>query len=448
MSNEQLNFGGVGFADPEFRENPYETVNTPTGQWRLIRRGLETSMDGFDFDQAEHDLAANDRTVVMERVAPREYDDDPATEPLDLAAISIYGSGKHAVRESVELDEPTTQFRVQPTRPGGRHRLEDRVMERSAPPVEALPTPQLTRRRRAITAFLTAAGITAGMLTGNAAGSYDPAPRVEVTHSYDKYDNSPYTPADFGKMAPNRRETVLQPAQAPVVPHVTPKVKSPGATERGIQPPVAKEEVEAKAPQPQAAPAEASAVPAAPPAEAGVAAPQVAPAPPEAPAKPKAAICNTNNKEAFDFLVSQGLTPNGAMAVMGNVWSEGGRDKSGNLVLNRKQGAGIQTQPGPVANVGFGPFQYTSPDRQQKLREYAAAQPAPHNNVASLRAQFGFAVTEMKRMPELWRQLTTPGAGSVRTLISSFLRIFERPKHDNSGVRADVAERDIALMDC
>jgi hypothetical protein len=137
-----------------------------------------------------------------------------------------------------------------------------------------------------------------------------------------------------------------------------------------------------------------------------------------APRPPRATdtdVCNPGMEYAYAKLTGSTintatgpvhLSPEAAAAVLGNVMVESPRAVPNQVEHSGKGGDDLADKP--VPHKGYGLMQWTTKSRQDALVAYAKAHGQP---VDSLDAQLGFALEELKTLPEyaeVWRALTNP----------------------------------------
>ena len=144
-------------------------------------------------------------------------------------------------------------------------------------------------------------------------------------------------------------------------------------------------------------------------------------------------------------LVEAGMSPEGACAMMGNMWAESGL-KSNNVQDNCPIGdrdytynveQGIMTRWQFMSDrYGYGLCQWTYPTRKRALLTFARAEGA---SIGSLMMQTDFCIKEMKEgYAGLWAYLC--GAPELFTAVSRICREYERPAVNNISERLKYAE--------
>lgn len=153
------------------------------------------------------------------------------------------------------------------------------------------------------------------------------------------------------------------------------------------------------------------------------------------------------SKAIYDALVSGGLSPVGACAVMGNM------DAESNLISYRLQGdmqSGFQQSKQYTENVdsgaigseqfakdqkGYGLCQWTYHSRKRELLAFAKEKGV---SVGDEAMQCAFCIIELKRdYSDLYKALC--GYGDMRDLVTRFCTKFERPAVNNIKPRLDAA---------
>lgn len=142
-------------------------------------------------------------------------------------------------------------------------------------------------------------------------------------------------------------------------------------------------------------------------------------------------LTGDNTKDAFDILITKGLEPYQSAGVVGNLlWESGGR-------LDPKIVEGGSRSDTIVAGKGYGIAQWTSPDRQQGLKDLAKKE---RKGVGDLGVQLDF----------LWQELNTGYKGALKSLKASkdveaatkaFMDDFEKPGKPHLDKRIDLAIR-------
>jgi hypothetical protein len=131
-------------------------------------------------------------------------------------------------------------------------------------------------------------------------------------------------------------------------------------------------------------------------------------------------IGSENSEIAFNYFRQQGLTPEQAAGIVGNLYAESG------VMPNRKQGSGMQTINSVdkiVSNVGFGIAQWTTSGRQQAWISFAESN---GEDALSLQLQLKFLMHELETNSSLgYEELLQAGSLIQATWI--FLAYFERP---------------------
>lgn len=152
------------------------------------------------------------------------------------------------------------------------------------------------------------------------------------------------------------------------------------------------------------------------------------------------------SKEIYDALVSGGLSPVGACAVMGNMWAESGL--KADIVEKRctmsdeDYTKAVDTgtiSPDQFARdaFGYGLCQWTYWTRKKALLEFART----HNvSVGNATMQCEFCIAELKSdYPDLYQTLC--GMGDLYTDVALFCKDFERPAYNNIDARYTAANK-------
>lgn len=146
------------------------------------------------------------------------------------------------------------------------------------------------------------------------------------------------------------------------------------------------------------------------------------------------------NKEIFDFLVTNGMTKEGACGLMGNLYAESGL-RSNNLQNCGEVKLGIPdslytnaVDNGSYDNFirdsfGYGLAQWTYWSRKQNLLNFAKSKGV---SIGDCKMQLEFLIVEIRCYKEVWNVLST--TKSVREASDIVLHVYERPADQSEAV--------------
>ena len=146
------------------------------------------------------------------------------------------------------------------------------------------------------------------------------------------------------------------------------------------------------------------------------------------------------NKEIFDFLVTHGMTKEGACGLMGNLYAESGIRSNnlqnyGEAKLEMTDSVYTNTvDNGSYSNfvrdsLGYGLAQWTYWTRKQNLLNFAKSKGV---SIGDCKMQLEFLTKEIKGYKEVWEILST--TKSVRDASDIVLHVYERPADQSESV--------------
>ena len=149
------------------------------------------------------------------------------------------------------------------------------------------------------------------------------------------------------------------------------------------------------------------------------------------------------NAEIFDFFTSQGMTPEGACAMMGNYMAESSMKPNiaqrGMTKLSDEQytaAADNGLLDFPRDQVGFGYAQWTHPKRKERLLAFAKSN---GRSVGDALTQLRFTIKELKEdFHTIWSDLCT--SHDLFQLTQVICNVYENPSVKNVGTRYEFAQ--------